>query len=491
MTKTGSGFFLSKSKIFSWACVFFAIGIFLASWLAVEILWAYLAIGVSALGFVFGNRQAQISALFLFIMALGAWRISISEKPNEFTEFFETKHKWEGLVVEDPDIRSKRQLITFQPFGHSQRILLTLSKGQKFFYGDWVMVEGKIKQAKAFNDFDYPGFLERFNVYGVMSYPKVLILKHNKANSVKFYLLKLKEKFSKKIAGFLEEPENSLALGILIGAKKSLPADVMENFNITGTSHIVALSGFNITIIVVALGFLAWVAGRKASFWISVLIIAGFVVITGGSASVIRAGIMGGLLLLGFQAGRLYSVLPALLFAAAIMLAINPKILYWDVGFQLSFAATLGLVIFMPTLEKLTQKWPKLWGAKSIFFATIVATVSTLPLVLFYFGRLSLVSLLANLLILPVVPMAMLFGFLIVLPFFAPGFALIAGWLLAYIIWVAQLLASVPFSSIDIKIGPGILFLMLFALWLLYFGLKRISIVEKQVVHSTKNRTLE
>lgn len=471
---------MSKSKIFVGICLSFALGIFLASRYAIDQRYIYglagFAIIIFALAMIVPKRSKAavcLAGLFLFFVCLGILRFEQTIYGNQYQKFFNQPVKWEGYVVEDPDVRADRQLVTIQPIDYQQRILITTTKTQAFFYGDWVVLEGKIKEAKAFEDFDYQKFLERFDVYAVMSYPKVLILKSGQGNPIKIFLLKIKHAFSQRLQKFLKEPESSLALGILIGAKKGLPPEVAESFNITGTSHIVAISGFNIAVIVAALSFLAWIVGRRISFWLSFIIIIGFVIIAGASASVIRAAVMGVLLLMAFNIGRLYSVVPALCFAAATMLYINPKILYWDVGFQLSFAATFGLVLFMPLLDKLTSGWPKLWGLKNIFLATLSATTATLPLVLWYFGRLSLVSLLANILILPFVPFAMLFGFLTALPFLAPGFALLAYWLLTYILWVAQALASLPVASVSVEISEWILLMMIAGLAGIYWILRR------------------
>jgi len=468
---------MSKSKVFIGISLSFALGIFLVSRFFIDLRWVYILAGFFAAVFAFGffkaSKTIYLAALFLFFICAGAARFIQTVQDSQLKEFFEQKVKWEGHVMEDPDVRADKQLIAVKPKNFSQRVLITTTKAQAYFYGDWVVFEGKLKEAKAFEDFDYPGYLERFDIYAVMSYPKVLILKNGQGNRVKSFLLNAKAAFTRRLGRFLPEPENSLALGILIGARRGLPEDVVENFNLTGTSHIVAVSGFNIAVIVGALSFLAWVVGRRASFWLSLAIIIGFVIIAGASASVIRAAIMGGLLLMAFNIGRPYSVIPALVFAAAAMLFINPKILYWDIGFQLSFAATLGIVLFTPLLEKLTEDWPKLFGLKNIFLVTFAATISTLPLVLWYFGRLSLVSLFANILILPVVPFAMLFGFLAVLPVLAPGFAFLAGLLLSYILLMAEKLARLPFASLSVEISPAVLVVMMLFLAGLYAILRK------------------
>ncbi|PIR96623.1 MAG: hypothetical protein COT92_00165 [Candidatus Doudnabacteria bacterium CG10_big_fil_rev_8_21_14_0_10_42_18] len=464
---------MSKSKIFVYICISFTTGILLASVYGINPQIVYLVMGFIAPAFAFAFyskyfKTALLVALIFFV-CLGALRFESTVKPSEYKSLLETKQQLEGYIVEDIDIRTDKQFITFQPNGYRQRILITATKANEYFYGDWVAVKGKIKEPKEFDDFDYPGYLKRFNVYALMSYPQVLVLKNSRANPVKEFLLKIKYAFVRHVNKYLKEPKSSLLLGILIGARKTLPQSVVDNFNATGTSHIVAISGFNITIIIAALAALARLFGRRTSFWISLAIIAAFVILSGGSASVIRAALMGVLLLTSFNIGRMYSITPALAMAGAGMLLINPKILYWDIGFQLSFVATAGIVYLLPELEKLTEDWPTLLGAKSIVFATFAATISTLPLILFYFGRLSVVALIVNVLILPLVPWAMLLGFLIALPLVSPGFALVADWLLEYILKVTEYFASLPFASVEIKFSA--IGLIIFSIGVLAFYL--------------------
>jgi competence protein ComEC len=206
-------------------------------------------------------------------------------------------------------------------------------------------------------------------------------------------------------------------LGILIGARKTLPLEIVNNFTATGVSHIVAVSGYNISIIILALEKMSWWIGRKPAFWTSLIIIIMFVIMTGASSSVIRAAVMGSLVLFSFASGRLYSITPSLFFAVIIMLLFNPKILFWDIGFQLSFLATCGIIYILPMLEQLTEKFGELFNLKSYFLTTCSAIIATTPLILFNFEKFSIVAPLVNVLVLPVVPPVMLFGFLSLVPF--------------------------------------------------------------------------
>jgi competence protein ComEC len=471
---------MSKSRFFVWASISFAVGVGLRSVVDIPptyiMISAFFCLVVFSLAFYLRKTQVAALALICMFAPLGIWRMAASEQKNEFAPLFETTQKIEGVVIEDVDIRTDKQLVTLKPNNSTQYVLLTTTLSTEFKYGDQVVVEGKLREPKNFSDFNYKGYLERYGVYGVMQYPKkALILKSGKGNLLVHLLLGVKELFTRRVKSLLPSPQDDLLLGILIGAKKTLPPALIEYFNTTGTSHIVAISGFNITIIIGALGSLAKLIGRRLSFWISIFLLVSFVIIAGASASVVRATVMGFLLLIGMNIGRQYSVVPALFFAGFIMLLHNPKVLYFDIGFQLSFAATLGIVVFMPVLERLTEAWPKLWQFKSILLTTLAAIVSTLPLTLLYFDRLSIVAPLANILVLPLLPFAMLFGFLSIVPILGPGFGFVADIILQYTIRVVEILAQLPFSSTEMSIKVWMAVLMYIFVAALYWGLRKLS----------------
>lgn len=471
---------MSKSKIFIFLALSFGVGVLAASKFDMlrPAVYVVLAIGAVAfaLAFVGHHKAVMLAAAMVFAAALGTFRLQLSMAPSQYQPFLDSKQQWEGYITEDPAVKGNGQTLVFRPDGFRQEIQISTTLTQSFFYGDRVVVDGKLTEAKNFGDFDYQSYLRRYNIYAVIGYPtKILILKSNGLNPAKFGLLKIKQGFVNRLSELLREPQTSLALGILLGGHGSLPQNIVNDFNATGTSHIIAVSGFNITIIVTALASLAYLLGRKQSFWLATLTIIGFVIITGATASVVRAAIMGFLLLLALNIGRQYSIVPSLFFAGLIMLIINPKILYWDVGFQLSFAATLGIVYFMPVLEKLSVKLPPLLGAKTLILTTLSAIAATLPIILYNFGTLSLSAPVVNVLVLPVVPFAMLFGFLAVLPFLGAGFALAANGLLIYIIRTIGFFGTLPYSSLNFQIPAWVFYVLCALVFGIYFCLKLLA----------------
>lgn len=468
---------MSKSNIFILLSLGFICGVGFGSAYELNetVLFSSLAclLVLATLGLIGHNNwenKIALTALFFIFAFLGLWRANVNlETTSEFKDWIGIKQEFEGVVVEDVDIRPDKQFITIRPKGFRQNILITEMNRVEYFYGDEVWVKGNVVEAMNFGDFDYKGYLERHNIYAVMRYPKAITLRQHKGNLLKEKMFRLKSLVIRRIGEQVGEPAGSLLLGVLIGAKRGLPDNLINSFQITGTSHIIAISGYNISIIITSLGVLAYLVGRKGSFWLIGACIIVFVLIAGPSASVVRSAVMGSLLLVAMMIGRPYSIAPALCFAAGVMLLVNPRILFWDVGFQLSFAATIGIVYGGPLLEKIFEKWPNAFGLKSLFITTLSANFATLPILLMSFGVLSLIAPVANIFILPAIPVTMFFGFCSLLPFLGPGFAWLVKIPLDFIIFTVSKFSLLPFASIAFNITPVTFWSLVVLLVSVYF----------------------
>ncbi len=277
----------------------------------------------------------------------------------------------------------------------------------------------------------------------------------------------------------LPEPESSLLLGLLIGDRSGLPDRLVAAFRLSGTSHILAVSGYNVTKVAeIVLTACACVAvRRRTAAVVAAASLTGFAVLTGGQASVVRAAAMGGLSLLAILCGRRYNAPAALTAAAAVMLALDPRLLRHDVGFQLSFAAVCGLHFFGPAFTRRLTLLPEAGGLRRTAGETLAATLATLPLILCIFGYLPLIGPLANLVILPLIPWAMCFGALsLALGALLPAAGLPAAWLaglsLRAIIGAASL-ASLSPLGLTIKPGPAATAALFGWLGLLWYALAR------------------
>ncbi len=451
---------LSRSKIFLIFCLAFILGISAGRLLNFTIMAILAMVFIIVISLGWQNKLALVIGFAGLISLLGAWRFISDYQQNDISQFYGQTVSGQGIIAEEPDIRPDKVYLTLKSveINNQQlksKILATVPHFPQHEYGEKLDFTAKIQEPKEFPDFNYKNYLSRFGIDAVIYYPSIETKEGNYGNKIKFYILQFKHHWSNNLALLLPEPQNAFLGGLLLGAKRAIPENLTEGFNITGTSHIVAVSGFNITIIIAGIDWLLRQFFRKrAAFIISLTAIAGFVIMTGASASVIRAAVMGGLVLLALNIGRVYAVANALALSATVMLLINPQILHFDIGFQLSFAALLGLVYFTPRIEPYFLWLPKY--LRQYLVATLAAEAATLPILLLNFGRLSLIAPLANILVLPLVPPAMLFGFLtgafslIWLKLGIP-FAGISWILLTYIIKVVETLARIPFAALSLK----------------------------------------
>lgn len=293
---------------------------------------------------------------------------------------------------------------------------------------------------------------------------------HGKGNWFFAALLYGKEKFLAAIRTHISEPHASLLGALLVGERSGFPSWLIDAFVRSGILHIVAISGYNITIMIVSIYAVlrAFLFGRKQSFLWIVCGIIFFVLLTGSSASVVRAAIMGISVLFASVIGRRSDAGNAILLSASMMALYQPAVLF-DIGFQLSFAATCGLVYVSPLLERAFEKMPRMYGVKEIAIQTISATLCTAPLLIYSFERFSVISLIVNILVLPLIPLIMAIGFIwagfalasgmlnMILPLSFDMLIQIASWpvwfLLSYVMMIAEKFSYISWASVDVRLG--------------------------------------
>lgn len=436
------------------------------------------------------NQYSRIIGIGGLILLLGIWRFQTVAKQNNISQFYNHSENISGVIIEEPDVRPDKIYLTVGDLMINNKpifdkLLVSVYDSRNFAYGDRISFTGKILQPAVFDDFDYQGYLSRFGIDGVVYYPNPEVVAANQGNHIKATLLKVKQNFIANINRVLPDPTNAFLGGILVGNKRQIPQNLIDAFNATSTSHVIAISGYNITIIVWGLDLLFRRFGKKISSLISILAIVAFIILTGGSASVIRAGLMGGLAIIALNIGRLNDSQNALILTAAGMIAINPKILQFDVGFQLSFLALAGLVYLEPVFEYYCKRWPA-W-IRATLLVTLAAQIFTLPILLYNFGQLSVIGPLTNVLALPLVPFAMGFGFATGLIGFIwqPLANLIAWptyWLLELIIKIIEWTAHLPYSNFTVHFNlleVGIYYGILIALLIWFTKNKKSSNLSK------------
>ncbi len=464
---------MPKSKIFALVLVSFISGIFLRS---VEKIPTALAAGIFVFAiFVilrtrrapqgavprrFTNAPQIVFGVCILSFAFGIWKSSTTFDYSGLPASQNIAGKiisFEGKIAEEPDRRIDyaQYVVENETIG---KVLVKTDLYPEYFYGDIVKIRGKVETPEngAGSGFDYKNYLAKDGIFLASRYPKIDLTARPTAS---FYgrLLEFKKSFVGKINDLLAEPQASFLAALLVGARRSLPADLTDAFNKTGTSHIIAISGYNISIIsIVLMNFLGFLFfPRRLIFWLVGISLVLFTLVAGAGASVVRAAIMGGLLILAKREGRMYRMTNAIIFAGAVMLFLNPYLLRYDAGFQLSFLSALGLIYISPYLEKKFSRLTDFLSLRSNLAATLSAQIATLPIIIFSFGRFSVVSVLANVLILPAVPFTMLFGFLAGLAAFvslkiASVFIFPTWFALSYQIWIVKILSALPFASIPI-----------------------------------------
>ncbi|MFQ5945641.1 MAG: DNA internalization-related competence protein ComEC/Rec2 [Anaerolineae bacterium] len=299
--------------------------------------------------------------------------------------------------------------------------LLRLPRTAPYRYGDLLEIEGTVESPPELEGFSYRDYLARQGILSVIDHARVERLASDGGNPVYRAILALKGRAHETVLRILPEPQASVQAGILLGLERGIPRDLLEDFNRTNTTHIVAISGFNIAIVA---GLLAAVGdrtlGRRRATYLSLVGIALYTVLVGAAPSVVRAAIMGSLYVMGRRLGRQTFALTSLALAAAAMTLLNPRVL-WDLGFQLSFLATLGLILHVAPLSLWLEARMARWvqgealalvsrAAGGALVVTAVAQVWVLPVIIHNFGILSVVSLAANALIVPVQGWVMILG---------------------------------------------------------------------------------
>lgn len=419
------GFLLMKvspSNVVRAICVGFLAGIAVLSWclnLNSEVQWIWVAGFIALIGIVLSKVVRQVGFLLVLICLLvsgvGAWRYMHSFPSSESIANYagqeliidgavadvEVSNGWQrivlsNLIVNDAAIEDRVQVITL-PY-------------PKYEYGDQLRARCELEAPGMIEDFAYDRYLASKSIYATCFTYNVFLIEEGNRNW-KSILLDARSAFIKKLDQVFGEPHGSLLVGLLLGEQR-FSEEWEERFLQTGTTHIVAASGYNISVVLwIAMGFFASIGvKRQRAFAFLVAAVVGYIMLAGADAAVFRAGVMGIVLITANQTGRRTSMINVLLLTASIMLMINPRLLRDDVGFQLSMMSTIGLIYLSPIIEKRLKWLPKQLVIRESVIATLAATFMSLPVILLQFGEFSLVSLFANVFVLPWIPLAMATG---------------------------------------------------------------------------------
>lgn len=426
-----------------------------------------------------GPHIALGLGVLLVGISVGAWRGAATALPNgpdSVTAHVGTT-SWRviGTVVEEPRPRGERQQAILDEIVLSAdwqperavrgRLLVWLPRSQLTQAGDRVALEARLDAPRDFEGFAYGAYLARQGIGAVAGAYRVEVVAH-RLGIVPQALGGLRRWLIEGLNSLVPEPEAALANGILLGIRASIAPEVSDAFARAGLTHVVAISGWNIAIVAAMAAaatrpLVRLRGGRHAALATAGAVVAGYVLLTGASPSVVRAALMAGGLVIARLGGSRAHALSALLLAALVMLVVAPPVL-WDVGFQLSALATAGLIWFAAPLEARLSRWPAL--VREPVALTLAAQLTTLPVILLNFERLSLVAPLANIAVVPLVPLVMLCSAVAAVvggmnsALHLPLVGDVLGWAAGGAAWLYLRLmiltglaaASMPFASIDL-----------------------------------------
>jgi len=496
---------MTLSKTVFYFCVAFLFGVFIASFFNPGFLFYFLILIFGILLFcVFypylkieksRKKFLPILGLCLFLFLFGViWEEKFEREiipaPNKI-HYFNNKGKFlvEGIVTKEPQEKENNfeAVINVQKVKKDNKEIkasgnLLVFLKDKVNYGDKVILSGVLEEPKNFTpDFNYKEYLRARRIYSLMFNPEIKILSYGNGNLFLGAVFSFKEILKEK-AKIFPGDEGAILSAITIGDKTRLSKEFKEKLSIVGLSHIVAISGMHIMIILeifflffILLGF--W---RREATIIALFFLFFYVLLIGAPASAIRAGIMGALLYIGFAIGRLSESSRSVVFAASFMVAFNPLILTRDVGFQLSFLAAIGIIYFYPILkEKFNQNESKI---KDLIFLTLSAQVLCLPILIFNFGKVPILAPLSNILVVPFLPALLIGGFLflilsLVLPYFSLYFSFLIKIIFSWVVFVVNFISSFSFSSLSLKISPIFILIFYFILLVLMVKIKKQKIL--------------
>ncbi len=406
-------------------------------------LWT--AIQVAAIFYRQASKLTALIALLVLLGGFGYYHFYVNWRTLRLNLPENSSVKWRGIIIAEPKQYESVQGLEVKlrmPFYGRVRIITGPEKLWR--YGDLLELRGDIQPGQIAAD------------PPVSFFPEIEFISANHGFWLKHRLLN----FRNAILGIFHRhlPEDSAKLlgGLTLGARSEFDPGLREAMRASGTTHLVALSGYNISILVWALAAALgrWLS-RRWTFTLTTAIIVLFVLMTGAEPSIVRAALMGFLVLLARERGRIYSMENAITLTALIMVVIDPTVLGYNLGFQLSFLSLLGIVYLAPALHNVLRlkAEPGFLSWRENLVNTIAAQLAVLPLLVQSFGGFSLTAFLANTLILGIVPITMFLGFIIgAIGFISAFLAGLFGWL-ANVVLNYQLAVIRFFAEISIPVS--------------------------------------
>jgi len=415
-----------------WLCLFFIFGIFIAS-IKFNFIIAFLVIAFGFVLLAFFTKRFFLFKIFPFLLLasfLGSFYygaylsfLDFQKEGIKYNSFISVK----AVINSEPNLTEKYLIFTATAKLGLKKIDVRIFAPPQndFNYGDLVNVQGTI--IKSDKEYEPPLLFSK----------NIKLISKNNGFWLREKLIDFKNSIIKNFENFLQKDNAGLLSGITLGSQASFSPEFKNDMALSGTTHLVAMSGYNITIIILAVQrIFGGILSRKKNFFISISLIMFFIIMTGLQASVIRAGITGFIALFSREIGRIFNIRNAIVFTALLMLLWNPFMITQNISFQLSFLSLLGIVYLSPVLKdffKFENSGFLEWKDSAI--TTTSAQIAVLPILIINFGKFSASAIFANIAVLGVIPITMFFGFILaVLGFISYYFAFFCAKLLAVLL---------------------------------------------------------
>lgn len=440
--------------------------------------WLALAAAASLLAFSIRQHPYRWFAIALLAFALGGLRQASLPRSDDISQYNGNTGTITGLVIDEPVLRDDRAQLHVQAdsiftlnnwYDTDGLVLVETDRIDSLSYGDRIRATGLLAIPATWDTFSYADYLGRQGVFSIMRNAGVEILGSGQGSTLPSLVIRFKGALRDHINRALPEPQAGLLVGMLLGDEQGISPMLEDDFRRVGASHIIAISGFNMVVIsAIVMRVIGGAVGRKKApaALAAVLFIAVYSLMVGAGGGILRAALMSSLLVIGQQLRRQTFLPSSLAFATLCLSLLDPNVLL-DIGFQLSFFAVLGLGLFADPLSRLLRRWlgRRFSPATAALLHTalneplvvsVAAQLATLPLIVLYFGRLSLVTLPVNILIVPVQAAVLLLGLLAAgVSLIAPAVGTVAFWVvmvfLSWSIGVVRAFAQFGFAEVAVN----------------------------------------